>query len=107
MSKLFAPTRRDPRFRIEHCTKLNDNLIARRKARGAIPTPFSSYVYYHAEKMRFCGAERLKRSAGTITAGKLADLVVLGRDPFREPPSTLVTLPVERTMLGGHWSFES
>ena len=44
---------------------------------------------------------------GSIAAGKLADLVVLGRDPLREPPSTLVTIPVERTMLGGRWSFES
>jgi len=44
---------------------------------------------------------------GSITAGKLADLVVLGRDPFKEDPSSLVTIPVERTMLGGRWSYES
>jgi predicted amidohydrolase YtcJ len=44
---------------------------------------------------------------GSITAGKLADLVVLGRNPSREAPSSLVTIPVERTMLGGRWSFES
>src|SRR5438445_2415249 len=51
--------RRDPRFRLEHCTVVNDGLIARIKALGAIPTPFSTYVYYHGEKMRFYGAERL------------------------------------------------
>jgi predicted amidohydrolase YtcJ len=44
---------------------------------------------------------------GSIEAGKLADLVVLGRDPFRENPSTLLTIPIERTMAGGRWSFES
>jgi predicted amidohydrolase YtcJ len=44
---------------------------------------------------------------GSIEAGKLADLVVLGRDPFHENPSTLVTIPIERTMAGGRWSFES
>jgi predicted amidohydrolase YtcJ len=44
---------------------------------------------------------------GSITAGKLADLVVLGRDPLREPAASLVTIPVERTMVGGRWSFES
>jgi len=171
--------RRDPRFRIEHCTMVNDGLVARMKALGAIPTPFSSYVYYHGEKMHFYGQERLKnmfalrsmldagiqptqasdytaspyepmmalqsevtrtdtngtvwganqritiqeairvgtlngayasfeeKIKGSITAGKLADLVVLGRDPLKEPAASLVTIPVERTMLGGRWSFES
>jgi hypothetical protein len=171
--------RRDPRFRLEHCTVVNDDLIARMKALGAIPTPFSTYVYYHGEKMRYYGAERLNHMfalrsfidagirptqasdyppgpfepmmalqsevtrtdskgnlwgpkqritieeairvgtlngayasyeeniKGSIEAGKLADLVVLGRDPFHENPSTLVTIPIERTMVGGRWSFES
>ena len=39
---------------------VNDGLVARMKALGAIPTPFSSYVYYHGEKMHFYGQERLK-----------------------------------------------
>jgi len=171
--------RRDPRFRLEHCTVVNDGLIARIKALGAIPTPFSTYVYYHGEKMRFYGAERLNHMfalrsfidegirptqasdyppgefipmmalesevtrtdmkgnvwgakqritveeairvgtlngayasyeenlKGSIEAGKFADLVVLGRDPLKENPSTLVSIPVERTMAGGRWTFES
>ncbi|HRE50543.1 MAG TPA: amidohydrolase family protein, partial [Flavitalea sp.] len=44
---------------------------------------------------------------GSLEAGKLADLVVLGRDPFREDPSTLITIPIERTMAGGKWTYES
>ena len=48
--------------------------------------------------------ERLK---GSIEPGKLADLVVLGRDPLRENPSSLVTVPVERTMVGGRWMYEA
>lgn len=171
--------RRDPRFRLEHCTVVNDDLVARIKKLGAIPTPFSTYVYYHGEKMKYYGAERLNHMfalrsfldagiratqasdyppgefvpmmalqsevtrtdskgnvwgakqritveeairvgtvngayasyeenlKGSLEAGKVADLVVLGRDPFKEDPSTLVTIPVERTMAGGRWTFES
>jgi hypothetical protein len=44
---------------------------------------------------------------GSIEIGKVADLVVLGRDPLKENPSTLVTIPVERTMAEGKWTFES
>ena len=48
-----------------------------------------------------------ERWKGSIEAGKLADLVVLGRDPMKENPATLVTIPVERTMAGGRWVWES
>ncbi|MBL7849499.1 MAG: amidohydrolase [Cyclobacteriaceae bacterium] len=171
--------RKDPRFRIEHCTVINDDLVRRMKAQGVIPTPFSTYVYYHGEKMTEYGADRLKnmfalrsfldagirptqasdyppgpfepmmalqssvtrrdikgtpwgleqrvtveeairigtlygayasyeeKRKGSIEAGKYADLVVLGRDPFKEDPSTLVTIPIERTMTGGRWVWES
>ena len=43
----------------------------------------------------------------SLEVGKLADLVVLGRDPFKENPSTLITIPIERTMAGGKWVYES
>jgi predicted amidohydrolase YtcJ len=171
--------RRDPRFRLEHCTVVNESLIQRIKKLGAIPTPFSTYVYYHGEKMREYGPERLnwmfavrsfldagiratqasdyppgpfepmmalqssvtrtdsdgnvwgpkqrvtvaealrvgtvngayasyeEKLKGSIEPGKLADLVVLGRDPMREDPRTLITIPIERTMAGGEWTFES
>ena len=51
--------RKDPRFRLEHCTVINPSLVKRIKALGAIPNPFSTYVYFHGEKMREYGAERL------------------------------------------------
>lgn len=171
--------RRDPRFRIEHCTVVNDSLVKRMRDLGVIPTPFSTYVYYHGEKMREYGAARLDRMfalrsfldagvratqasdyppgpfepmmalqssvtrtdmkgtvwgarqrvsveeairvgtmhgsyasyeenlKGTIEPGKLADLVVLGRDPLRENPNSLISIPIERTMVGGKWVYES
>jgi predicted amidohydrolase YtcJ len=170
--------RHDPRFRLEHCTVINDDLVRRIKAIGAIPTPFSSYAYYHGEKLSVYGEERVNRmfalrsfldagvratqasdytaspfdpmmalqsevtrtdkngnvwgpkqritiqealqvgtmngayasfeenQKGSITPGKLADLVVLGRDPLREDPSKLIGIPVQRTMVGGKWMFE-
>jgi len=52
--------RRDPRFRIEHCTLLNDSLIKRMAALRVIPAPFSCYVYFHGDVMHFYGAERTK-----------------------------------------------
>jgi predicted amidohydrolase YtcJ len=170
--------RRDPRYRLEHCTVVTPSLVERIAKLGAIPTPFSTYVYYHGEKMREYGAERLNRMfavrsfldagvkvtqasdyppgpfepmmalrssvtrtdikgnvwgpkqrvtveealrvgtlngayasyeeklKGSIEPGKLADLVVLGRDPFRVDPMELIDIPVERTMVGGRWVFE-
>jgi predicted amidohydrolase YtcJ len=169
----------DPRFRIEHCTLVNDSLVQRMKALQVIPVPFSGYVYYHGEKMHFYGAERTthmfamrsfldaglrapdssdytaspfdpmmwlqsqttrtdpqgnvwgpnqritleeaircgtingayasfeENLKGSIEPGKLADLIVLARDPFRENPATLATIPVERTLVGGKWMYES
>ena len=171
--------RNDPRFRLEHCTVINDDLVRRIKAIGAIPTPFSSYAYYHGEKLSVYGEERVNHMfalrsfldagiratqasdytaspfdpmmalqsevtrtdkngnvwgpkqritiqealqvgtvngayasfeenlKGSITPGKLADLVVLGRDPLREDPFKLIGIPVQRTMVGGKWMFEA
>jgi predicted amidohydrolase YtcJ len=171
--------RRDPRFRLEHCTVINDSLVTRIKALGAIPLPFSTYAYYHGEKMREYGPERLNHMfalrsfidagirptqasdyppgpfepmmalrsevtrtdskgnvwgpqqkitveeairvgtingayasyeenlKGSIEPGKLADLVVLGRDPFKVDPVELIDIPIQRTMVGGKWVFES
>ena len=171
--------RRDPRFRLEHCTVVNEGLISRIKALGAIPTPFSTYAYYHGEKMKEYGSDRVnnmfalrsfidagirptqasdyppgpfepmmalrsevtrtdskgnvwgprqrisveeairvgtmngayasyeEHSKGSIEAGKLADLVVLGRDPFKVDPADLINIPIERTMVGGKWVWES
>jgi hypothetical protein len=170
--------RRDARFRIEHCTLINAALVERIRALGVIPNPFSTYVYYHGEKMREYGQARLERmfavrsfldagvrvtmtsdyppgpfepmmalqsmvtrtdhngrlwgpaqrvsveeavrvgtlhgayasfeeeAKGSITPGKLADLVVLGRNPTEVEPSALIDVPIERTMVGGRWVHE-
>ncbi|MBI5876684.1 MAG: amidohydrolase [Chloroflexi bacterium] len=171
--------RRDPRYRLEHCTIVNPDLIRRIKALGALPNPFSTYVYYHGDKMHEYGAERLEQMfavksfldagvmvtqtsdyppgpfepmmafqsqvtrtdfrgtlwgpsqritveeairvatlhgayasyeehlKGSIEAGKLADLVVLGQDPTVIDPFQLINVPIERTMVGGRWVYEA
>jgi predicted amidohydrolase YtcJ len=170
--------RADARYRLEHCTVINDGLVQRIKALGAIPTPFSTYAYYHGEKMKEYGPERVNHMfalrsfidaairptqasdyppgpfepmmalqsevtrtdakgnvwgpqqkitleeairvgtingayasyeeslKGSIEAGKLADLVVLGRDVFKEDPYNIINIPIERTMVGGKWVWE-
>jgi hypothetical protein len=50
--------RRDPRYRIEHCTLVNASLVARLRALNAIPVPFSCYVYFHGDVMHFYGDKR-------------------------------------------------
>jgi predicted amidohydrolase YtcJ len=171
--------RRDPRFRIEHCTLVNDKLVGRMRALRVIPLPFSGYVYFHGDVMHFYGEERLQHMfamrsfldaglrptdssdyaaspshpmmwlqsqvtrtdpkgnvwgqnqritveeaircgtingayasfeealKGSIQPGKLADLIVLDRDPLTADPSSLIQIAVERTMVGGKWVYES
>ncbi|MEO1082283.1 MAG: amidohydrolase [Pseudomonadota bacterium] len=40
----------NPRWRIEHCSLVNDDLLRRIKAIGVVPTPFYTYAYYHGNK---------------------------------------------------------
>ncbi|MEO9510573.1 MAG: amidohydrolase [Flavobacteriaceae bacterium] len=170
--------REDPRFRLEHCTVINDDLIQRIKKLNAIPCPFSTYVYFHGEKMVNYGKDRLENMfavksfldaginvtqtsdyppgpyepmmaiqssvtrtdmsgnvwgpsqkisveqaikvgtingayasfeediKGSLETGKLADLVVLEKNPTEVDPSTIIDIKVERTMVDGKWVYE-
>ena len=173
-----AYPRPDPRHRVEHCTLVNPDLLTRMRKLGAVATPFCTYVYYHGEKMRFYGEERLQwmfaqrsfmdygvmatgatdyppgpfeplmgiqscvtrtdsagrewgvnqrisvedalriytqngayagfeeNAKGSITPGKLADLVVLGSDPTAVDPFAIKDIAVERTIVGGKTVYE-
>jgi len=168
----------DPRYRIEHCTLINEKLLKRIRKIGAIPAPFYTYAHYHGDKWGEYGEEKLEHMfahrsfldhgimvapasdyppgpfeplmaiqsmatrkdlagkiwgpsqkisvaeavkictmhgayasfeenvKGSISPGKLADFVMLARDPFAEPPDSIKTIPVVRTVLGGNVVFE-
>jgi predicted amidohydrolase YtcJ len=57
--RLFPRT--DARPKITHCTLINDDLVRRIKAAGAVPAAFTSYAYYNSDKFHFYGEELMKR----------------------------------------------
>ena len=56
----LAP-RVDARPKITHCTLINDDLVRRMKALGAVPAMFTTYAYYNSDKFPFYGEELMKR----------------------------------------------
>ena len=171
--------RPDPRPKITHCTLINDALLRRIKAAGAVPAPFTSYGYYNSDKFQFYGEDLMKRSMayrsfadagitaaagsdfgpgpfaplmgiqgmvtrtgwngetwganqrisveealrvvtingayasyeealkGSITAGKLADFVVLAEDPHTVDPSKIKDIAIVRTVTGGNTVYQA
>jgi predicted amidohydrolase YtcJ len=61
-------------------------------------SPSDALQMYTQSAARASFEETIK---GTITSGKLADLVVLNGDPVRLPPNEMKHLQVEKTIIGG------
>jgi predicted amidohydrolase YtcJ len=57
--KLFP--RADTRPKITHCTLINDDLVRRIKAVGAVPAMFTTYAFYNSDKFVFYGEELMQR----------------------------------------------
>ena len=57
--KLFP--RADARPKITHCTLINDDLVRRIKAAGAVPAMFTTYAFYNSDKFPFYGEDLMKR----------------------------------------------
>ncbi len=98
--------RTDPRFRLEHCTVLNDALIRRIKALNAVPTPFGAYIYYHGEKMSEYGAERLESMFALRSLLDAGVMIAPGSDyppgPF-EPMMALQSAVTRTDTTGQVW----
>ena len=86
------------------------SMVTRKDARGRVWGP--SQRISVTDAMRICtmhGAyasfeENLK---GSLTAGKLADFVILEKDPHDVDPDDIVNIGVVRTVLGGRTTFEA
>jgi predicted amidohydrolase YtcJ len=57
--KLFP--RPDVRPKFTHCTLINDDLVRRLKAAGAVPALFTTYAFYNSDKFEFYGEELMTR----------------------------------------------
>lgn len=169
----------NPRFRLEHCSLVNPELLTRIKATGSIPTPFYTYAHYHGNKWVDYGAEKMQwmfahksfldygipvapasdytpgpfeplmaiqsmvtrkdfkgrvwgpnqritvseamqvctlngayasleeNIKGSITPGKLADVVILATDPHATDEDEIKNIPVLMTIVGGKTVFEA
>jgi len=169
----------NPRFRIEHCSLVNDELLARIRAAGVVPTPFYTYAYFHGNKWTEYGEEKMQHmfahrsfldagipvapasdytpgpfepmmaiqsmvtrkdvrgrvwgpsqrisvteamrictvhgayasfeenSKGTLVPGKLADFVILEKDPHDVDPDAIKDIRIVRTVMGGRTVYEA
>ena len=52
---------RDARPKITHASLIDDGLLARIKALGAVPAAFTTYAYYNSDKFHFYGEPLMKR----------------------------------------------
>jgi predicted amidohydrolase YtcJ len=171
--------RADARPKITHCTLINDSLLRRIKAAGAVPAVFTTYAYYNPDKFHFYGEDRMQWSMayrsfldagipaaagsdfspgpfaplmgmqgmvtrtgwngetwganqrisvaealqvntihgaynsheeaikGSISAGKLADYVVLADDPHTVEQAKIKDIEIVRTVVGGATAYQA
>ncbi len=169
----------NPRFRIDHCSLVNPEILSRIKAAGVVPTPFYTYAHFHGNKWVEYGFDKMQwmfahksffeydipvapasdytpgpyepmmaiqsmvtrkdvkgrvwgpnqrvtvsqalqvctmngayasfeeNIKGSLTAGKLADYVLLEKDPHEVDPDSIVDIKVLRTVLGSQTTYEA
>jgi predicted amidohydrolase YtcJ len=98
--------RPDTRHRIEHCSLVNPDLLRRIKAIGAIPTPFWTYVYYHGEKWKEYGPEKMQwmfaHKSFLDTGIPVPGASDYGPGPF-EPLMAMQSMVTRRDYNGNVW----
>lgn len=96
----------NPRLRIEHCSLINADLVARIKALGVIPAPFYTYAYYHGEKWSEYGEEKMEHMFAHRTFIDAGIPVAPASDftpgPY-EPMMALQSMVTRRDSAGRVW----
>ena len=100
--RLFPRT--DARPKITHCTLINDDLVRRIKAAGAVPAMFTSYAYYNSDKFHFYGEDMMRRCMAYRTLLDAGIPVGGGSDfpPGPFDPRMAIQGMVTRTGWDGH-----
>jgi predicted amidohydrolase YtcJ len=83
--------------------------VSRKTEAGDFVSPDEQITVLEALKMYTLDAAKAtseERVKGSIEPGKLADLVVLGRDPTKLPADEIKDIEVEMTILGGEVVWE-
>ncbi|MEI6485790.1 MAG: amidohydrolase [Sphingomonadales bacterium] len=96
---------RDLRPKITHCTLVNDSLLKRIAALGAIPAPFTSYAYYNSDKFGFYGADRMAHAMAFRDFLDRGIKVCAGSDFFPGPFAPLMGIQGMVTRTG--WNGET
>ena len=86
------------------------SMVTRKDMRGRVWGP--SQRISVTEAMRICTVHGAYASfeeniKGSLEAGKLADIVILGNDPHDVDPDAIIDIPVIRTILGGRTVHEA
>jgi predicted amidohydrolase YtcJ len=97
--------RADSRPKITHCTLINDELVRRMKAVGAVPAMFTTYAYYNPDKFRFYGEELMQRCMAYRTLLGAGIVAAAGSDFSPGPFSPLMGIQGMVTRTG--WNGET
>jgi predicted amidohydrolase YtcJ len=95
---------KDARPKITHCTLINDDLLKRIKAVGAVPMPFTSYAYYNADKFHFYGQEIMSRAMAFRSFIDTGITAAAGSDFYPGPFAPLMGIQGMTTRTG--WNGE-
>jgi predicted amidohydrolase YtcJ len=101
--RLF-PTK-DTRWKITHCSLVNDDILKRIKALGVSPALFSTYSYYNPDKFHFYGQELMSRMMPYRSMIDLGIPVCAGSDFNPGPFSPLMAIQGMVTRTG--WNGET
>jgi len=96
---------KDARWKITHCSLVNDDLIRRMKALGVTPALFSTYAYYNSDKFKFYGEAMMKHTMAYRSMLDAGIPVCAGSDFDPGPFSPLMAIQAMVTRTG--WNGET